>query len=530
MKNFAWEKALRALMSQWPKKVARKPRGNGHWRVVLCSRMLRWTPLAIVFNGTSIPSVAGQDLTLLYTNDLHAQYLPLKSGKSQTGGMEALYETVLRERNDGTILLDAGDFQTGTLVSRLDEGGATGGGMVAMLNLLGVRASVPGNHEFDSGLKNLKRMEAMADFELLAANLTKDDGLLLDKASTVITAGGVRVGLIGLVSGKMDRLVFEEKRQGIKILEPVPAARRCIRALDLITDLIVLLTHQGFREDSLLALAVPEADVIVGGHSHTELKRPVLVNGVILVQAGSRSQYLGRLDLDVRNGRVASFKGRLVPVRSAGRPSDRRMRDLVEGYRKRIESRYGSKIGRLKTAWIPARDRESNVGNFFADVIRERTASEIALINSGGIRKGLGRGPLREMDLFEVCPFDNKLVKFSCTGRQVLQLICANASAAYSRSRGILQVSGLRYRVTKDERGMIRILDASVNGEPVRPRRLYTVAAVDYLVPHNAREYFGFEPGSFEAVDLLLTDMAVDYIRSHPVIRSRVEGRMRHGR
>lgn len=492
--------------------------------------LLKLLFIFFVLPVSCIQSTAARNLTILYTNDLHAQYLPLKSGKSRTGGMEALYETVLRERNAGTILLDAGDFQTGTLVSRLDENGATGGGMVAMMNLLGVRASVPGNHEFDNGSKNLKRMEAVADFELLAANLTKDGGLLLEKASTVVTAGGVRVGIIGLVSGKIEKLVFEEKRQGIRIEDPVPAARRCIRALDSNTDLIVLLTHQGFREDSLIALAVPEADVIVGGHSHTELRRPVRVNGVIIVQAGSRSQYLGRLDLEVRNDSVASFKGRLVPVRSARRPSDRRMRDLVEDYTKRIEARYGTKIGRLKTAWTPARDRESNVGNFFADVIRERAASEIAVINSGGIRKGLGRGPLREMDLYEVCPFDNKLVRFSCSGRQVLQLICANATAAYGRSRGILQVSGLRYKVTKDERGMIRILDASVNGEPVRPDRLYTVAAVDYLVPHNAREYLGFEPGSFEQLDLLLTNTAVEYIRSHPVIRSRVEGRMRHER
>ena len=165
-----------------------------------------------IFFFVIVRSLTAQNLTILHTNDLHAQYLPLKSGKSPTGGMEALDALVRRESNGRTLLLDAGDFQTGTLVSRLNENGVTGGGMVAMMNLLGFRASVPGNHEFDEGSQNLKRMEAMADFDLLAANLEKDGRPFLEKTHTVATVGGIRVGIIGLVSGKMDKLVPAEKR------------------------------------------------------------------------------------------------------------------------------------------------------------------------------------------------------------------------------------------------------------------------------------------------------------------------------
>jgi 5'-nucleotidase / UDP-sugar diphosphatase len=492
--------------------------------------MFRQLRICAIFFLAVVQPAASQNLTILHTNDLHAQYLPLKSGKSITGGMEALDALIRRERNGHTILLDAGDFQTGTLVSRLDENGVTGGGMVAMMNLLGVSASVPGNHEFDNGSRNLKAMEAAADFDLLAANLEKDGRPFLEKTHTVVTVGGIRVGIIGLVSGKLDRLVFAEKRGGIEIEDPVTAAGRLVRVLDPMTDLIVLLTHQGFREDSLLAIAVPEADVIVGGHSHTELKRPMRINGVVIAQAGSKSEFLGRLDLEVQNDRVASYSGRLVPVRSAGPSPDHGMHDLVENYRKRIESRYGTVIGRLKAAWTPARNRESNVGDFFADVIRERVGAEIAVINSGGIRKGMPKGSLREMDVYEVYPFDNRLVKFSCSGGQVLQLIRSNAAAAFSGSRGILQVSGLRYRAKKDKLGRIRIAEASVNGGPVLPDRVYSVASVDYLVPTNSKEYFGFEPKSSENLDLFQVDAAIEYIRSHPVIRSRVEGRMKHER
>ena len=174
------------------------------------------------------------------------------------------------------------------------------------------------------------------------------------------------------------------------------------------------------------------------------------INGVVIAQAGSRSEFLGRLDLDVQNDRVASYSGRLLPVRSSAPSPDRRMHDLVEDYRKRIESRYGTVIGSLKTAWSPARNRESNVGDFFADVIRERTGAEIAVINSGGIRKGMPKGALREMDIYEVYPFDNRLVRFQCSGGQVLQLIRSNAAAAFSGSRGIL--AGVRSEVQGETR------------------------------------------------------------------------------
>jgi 2',3'-cyclic-nucleotide 2'-phosphodiesterase (5'-nucleotidase family) len=325
-------------------------------------------------------------------------------------------------------------------------------------------------------------------------------------------------------------LVFPGRLGGIRIEDPAAAARRLVRQLDPVTDLIVLLTHQGFREDSLLASAVPQADVIIGGHSHSVLKRPVRVNGVLVCQAGSNSEWLGRLDLDVRDDRIASYSARLVPVQCRAGEADPEVARLVDDYRLRIEAQYGRVIGKIKTAWTPARDRESNIGDFFADVIRERAGTDFAVINSGGIRKGLGRGPVREMDILEIFPFENRLVRFSCTGREVLKLVGTNARSAYERSRGILQVSGLRYTAHRDRMGNVAVREAWINREPVRTDRVYTAAAVDYLVHYNAREFFGFEPGSEEDLGVFLADAAIEYIRSHPVIQSRVEGRMRHER
>jgi len=470
-----------------------------------------------------------QNLTIFYVNDLHAQYIPLKSGNSQTGGMEALYELVRRERNDHTLMLDGGDYETGTLLSVLSVDGVRGGGVIRMMNLIGFRASVIGNHEFDNGWQNLKRMQKLANFDILSANLFQEGRLFADKAYAIYTVNGLKVGVIGLSMADLYSMTYPPNLDRIQTEKVIPAARKIVRMIDPKTDLIILLTHQGFKMDSLLAVAVPQADVIVGGHSHTELRRPVRVNGAIIAEAGSRSQNLGRLDLEVRNDRVESFTGRLIPVRDVRIPKNSPMKALVKRYRDQIERQYGKVIGDLEIPWNVSKDQESNVGNFFADVMRTSTGAEFALINSGGIRRGMQKGPIREMDIREIFPFENRLVRFSCTGRELRKLVETNARASFKKSQGILQVSGLRYTVRWDGKG-VEILEATVNGKPVRNDGVYTCVTVDYVAPYNAGQYLGFTPRDTETLDTFLTDAVLLHLRKHPKVRANVEGRMRHVR
>ncbi|MDM7926666.1 MAG: bifunctional UDP-sugar hydrolase/5'-nucleotidase [bacterium] len=465
-------------------------------------------------------------VTILHTNDMHGQYVP-SDRQGGGGGLEALDAVVRSQTDERTLLLDAGDSQTGTLLSRLTVDGAAGGGMVRLMNAIGYRAACPGNHDFDEGWQNLLRLKDVAAFDLLSANLTRDGALLTGKAHAIVNVGGVKTGIIGLTSKELYSLVFPGRLGGIKVKDPAASAREWIRKIDPETDLIVLLTHQGFSEDSLLAMAVPGADVIVGGHSHTPLAGPVRVNGVVICQAGSHTRFLGRLDLDVADDRVVSFSGRLIPVREKTGQAGPQVTALVREYRDTIEEKFGGTIGRLRRAWTVSQDRECNTGDFFADVIRNKTGADFAVLNSGGIRKGLGRGPVKQMDVLEVYPFENRLVRFTCTGRDILTLVRRNASAAY-RKKQILQVSGLSYETRRKSGNRVEITDCRIGGQPVEPAREYTGASVDFIVPGNAKEYMGFEPSESDVIDVTVTGVAVEWIRAHPAVDVRVEGRMKH--
>jgi 5'-nucleotidase/UDP-sugar diphosphatase len=475
-----------------------------------------------------------ENVTILYTNDLHGQYLPFPSERRfgtphpQTGGMEALYDLVQRERNGHTLLFDGGDHETGTFLSYLPVEGVRGGGMIQMMNLLGINASVIGNHEFDSGWENLMRMMKMAEFDVLSANLFREGRLFAERAYRIYRVDGLRIGVIGLSTEDLYTLVFSLQLDNIQAERVIPVARKIVRMIDPETDLIVLLTHIGFKEDSLLAEAVPQADLIVGGHSHTEIHRPVKVNGVLIVQAGSRSEYLGRLDLTVQDDRVKAYSGRLIPVQKFGIPKRTKMTDLVSRYRNLIEKQYGQIIGELQTPWKTAQYQESNIGNYFADVMRGAADVDFAVINSGGIRKDLPAGPIRKLDVFEIFPFSNRLVRFFCTGWDLMRLIETNARASFLKSHGILQVSGLRYAARMNENKDVTISDAIVNGTPVQRGETYTGVTVDYVVPYNAGRYMGFKPSKLENLDVIVSDAVIEHIQKDPKVSSRIEGRMRH--
>ncbi|MDZ7724318.1 MAG: metallophosphoesterase [candidate division KSB1 bacterium] len=135
-------------------------------------------------------SLTGKTITLLHTNDMHAQYLPMqavwiqKSPKPLIGGLVALDYHIRRQQNlyPNSLLLDAGDICTGTPLSNIEYKGAKNGAFVHMMNLMGYDALTIGNHEFDEGQENLGNLIELADFDVLACNLYKNDRIVCFKA------------------------------------------------------------------------------------------------------------------------------------------------------------------------------------------------------------------------------------------------------------------------------------------------------------------------------------------------------------
>ena len=256
--------------------------------------------------------LAAQDLVIIHTNDVHSQMDPQESGQAVgLGGVErrAAYISEMRQTYPGKIiLLDAGDYNQGTPYFNLFGGKLE----VALMNAMRYDAAALGNHEFDNGQKDLAKRLKKAKYVSLCANYAFKDTPLKRaiKPYTIIKRNGYRVGIIG-VTVTLQGVVSASALADLKFQDPVPIVNRLAELLkkEKKCDLVICLSHLGYDggssqrpSDIYLAEHTRNVDLIIGGHTHTLLKKPDMrknLDGkeVPIVQADSRGAHTGRVDV-----------------------------------------------------------------------------------------------------------------------------------------------------------------------------------------------------------------------------------------
>jgi 2',3'-cyclic-nucleotide 2'-phosphodiesterase (5'-nucleotidase family) len=477
-----------------------------------------------------------KEITILHTNDTHGAFLPDRATwikttpPPQVGGFLALNSHIqtLRAANKNTLLLDAGDLMTGNMLCNIEFKGAKGGALVHFMNKMGYEGMTIGNHEFDLSQQNLKNLIKLAEFPVISANLFQTNGELFAPAAWhIYRKDDLRVGVIGVITEELFSVLNADRREGLEVKSSATTVEKIIDQIDSKTDLIIVLSHSGFKEDSVLATKLSRrVDVIVGGHSHTRLKKPVKVNGILIVQAGAKATNLGELNLTVAGDTVQNYAGQLIDVWVEGITKDPELEQEIDFYRQQIDDQFGRVIGRLESNWVRDNHTASNIGNFLADCMREGARTDFGCINSGGIRKNMEPGEITVRDIKEILPFENYVCTFSVTGAELLKIMEKNAEKIAHELGGILQVGGISYRWKGSKNSPITILDAKINGQPVDPTARYTGATMDFVVISNAQEYFGFVPAEVKQTPVLFSDMVIELVTAKKVIVSEIDGRI----
>jgi 5'-nucleotidase/UDP-sugar diphosphatase len=482
------------------------------------------------------PVTKSESVTILHTNDIHGAFLPtiVKAKQSEEkdreiGGVVALYYLVHKIRNEttSTLLLDAGDFMTGNPICDMEYKEAIGGPMVKFFNYIGYEGLTPGNHEFDISVANAKKLFQLCEFPVFSANLFNIDGTLLTaEPYQIYSKGDLVIGVIGTIVEDLPDYLNSSQKDEIFAKPAALIIDSLAKIIDPLTDLIMVISHSGLESDKELAQKLgSQVDVIISAHSHDRLDQPVQVNRKLIVQTGSKLRYLGRLDLTVAADSVNNFKYQLIPLWNDEIEPDTVLLKDVKKYQQLIDEEYGRIIGELKTPWERASNAESNIGDYITDCIRDYSESDFGLINSGGIRQNLPEGPIKKLDIKNILPFNNSITIFRVSGKQVLELIRNNASAAAMKSNGILQVSGLSYEWKADSDGSIEILKAMINNKPIDPEKIYQGATVDFVIS-NTGNYLGFTPTEVTDLMMPITDVVMKAIEEQKVIDSKVEGRI----
>jgi 5'-nucleotidase len=370
-------------------------------------------------------------LTLLHSNDMHGDFLAENVDENLVGGLALLsgYINRAREDDENVIYAIAGDMFRGSIIDSEFKGLST----IQIMNMLGPDVVTVGNHEVDYGIAHLLFLEKCAEFPIINANLhITTNGARLFKSHHIIEIDGMKILFIGIIT---DVALQQCKADGLigsfvnieDAAEEIGRICNTYNAIDI--DFTVLLTHIGFEEDKkLAALLKPEwgVDVIIGGHSHTFLTEPAVVNGIPIVQAGTGTDQIGRFDIMVDTDRncVDSYTWTPVPIDSQHCPRDESIEQLIGKFKSKTDEKYGRVITRFKRKLThPKREQETELGAVLCDAMKDSLGTDIFLLGSGSMRTE-ELGPIVILqDLMTCFPYDDAVYLVKVTGAQFKEMI-----------------------------------------------------------------------------------------------------------
>ena len=457
------------------------------------SRPLSFTLLAILCAAalvsartqTTAPAPARQaaplTVTLAHFNDVY-EIDAVEGGKS--GGLARVATVIAGLRSRGPVIATlGGDYLSPSAIgtARVEGAALAGRQMVDVLNASGLQWATFGNHEFDLSEEQFRARLAQGTFKIVSSNVTDANRQpfpgTLTSAVVPVTRGGrtVRVGLIGLT-------LDSNKKPWVRYGDPLDAAREAIAALRGKTDALVALTHLSLAQDIALVDALPEIDLVLGGHEHENwmLRRGAHFTPIVKADANVRSLAVVTLTFPASGRPVVTPRLELI---DEGIKADPRVQAVVTRWTNaafaafRNEGFAPEQV--IATVTDPLDGRESTVRTrpgaltdiITAAMVRE-AKSEIAILNGGSVRIDdvVTPGPLREYDLIRILPFGGKVLRATIEGSLLTTILDVGVKNA--GSGGFLQWSGV-----SNAGGVWQI-----QGQPVNPDRKYVVALPDFLM------------------------------------------------
>lgn len=476
---------------------------RNHWKHYAAGVLAAVLTVAGVLGAGSMAQAESEEkqIQILFTHDIHS-YMETKDTENCAVIKDYIDEA--KKEQDATFVLDGGDFSMGTLYQTIYAESAV---ELTMLGRMGFDATTIGNHEFDYRPQGFASMlkAAAANQEndptlhlpqLLCANIdwsknTSEDNLLIKDAMdaygakdyTIIQRGGVKAGIFGLMGvdsaycAPLSSLTFEDT------VETAKQVVKELQAQDV--DIIICLSHSGIwdnlekSEDEQLALAVPEIDVIISGHTHSKVDKPIVHGDTYVVCAGSYAENLGQLCLTQKADGRWSMDSYVLNKVAGMTGGDEEIAQILADYKAEADKQYFSRFGYhadqvltennitfhdIDTIWsMRGEDEEGElISDSYIQKMKEVEGAgyipiDVAVTPSGVIRTTIPTGEVTVADAFEVMSLGigadgvpgYPLVSFYLTGRELHNAAEIDASLSPYVTGVELYVSGCGWAYNK---------------------------------------------------------------------------------
>jgi len=469
--------------------------------------------------------------------DFLAEVSKGKKGKL-IGGLALLsgYINRVREEEENVLYVISGDMVQGSLIDSEYKGVST----MEIMNYLAPDVVALGNHEFDYGLPHLLFLEKMANFPIVNANLyIKKYNKRLMNPYLVINKAGLDILFTGIITEKvMDSIMMDKLVGSFVSLEDASreVGKICNAYKNDDIDLTVLLTHIGFESDIVLAkMLKPEwgVDMIIGGHSHTILKRAKKTNNILITQAGVGSDQVGRFDIvvDDDTNSIVNYKWRLIPIDSKLAEPDKELEKYINSFRDEVDRKYSTILCKFAQKMThPKREVEITLGNLIADALAESAQTDVMLVGSGSIRVK-EMGPLVTLKDFLACfPYDDSLRRFFLSGKNMKKLFSHIMRPENRDGEGeCYQVNSGVKAVYDDKKA--KLLSLQINGQKVLDDNLYTISLQSYHFNQsdsylNVSNQELLQSGEGKVICTSIQELLEEYLRDHQNLNSGLEDRL----
>lgn len=507
-------------------------------------------------------------IDIVYTNDvgggigpseatfMNREFPPIVGGAAVAARYICSVRDQAKKAGHGFLLLDAGDTFQGTPVGTLTKGTA----VIEAMNLLGYDAMAIGNHEYDEGVENLRRLSKIAKFPLLSANtVDAQTGQPVDYAKPYIIKEicGLKVAIIGLTTADTPIYSFPKNVEGLKFLPTAPVMKKYVKEVrEKGADLVIGLVHLGIPYDPEkgwaeivererrgekktwrlnameLAHQVPGIDLMFCGHIEKGYREPWEdpTHHTLLFQNYGHFTGLGHVTIEVDpvtktisgyslpgvdSGLITLFQDEFCPLADVCVKVDSLIAEAEKG--------MDEPIGRTSTV-LHRGDAATNLMGFVVvDAMREGTGADFAFTNLGGIRAEIQEGEITPRDIFDVLPFGNRVVVISMTGDFLKKIMEIRVRG---RRAGVI-MSGGRIVLNRNRPDMDRITTFEVGGETLDPNKIYRVATTDYIAQGNiGLDILKTVPQKdIYYTGTMVRSMVETYVKKHSPLNPRIDGR-----
>ncbi len=499
-------------------------------------------------------------IVILHVNDVHCGI----NADDETFGYAdiAAYEAKLRSEGYTTLLVDAGDYVQGDVIGTLSNGEY----IIDIMNELDFDVATLGNHEFDYGMEQFKKLTEKAEFEIVSSNFIKlETGKPIFDGWTVVEAEGIKLGFVGITTPetvvKSDPTNFKNENgefiysfcsgeNGEELYSNVQASVDAAEAVG--ADMIVAVGHLGIDEQSSpwtsreVIKNTNGIDLFIDGHSHSLIESKIVTdeNGdkVVLTSSGTKLQSIGAVT--IADGKITSDlveKGDYSVNEDASSDENKAYRkasafigEIEEQYEKLVNTVVAT-TGVDLTIMDPEkpkeriiRTRETNLGDLCADAYRAAMGADIAFVNGGGIRANIDKGDITYGEIIAVHPYSNSACLIEATGQEILDALELGSCSNPGESGGFLQVSGISYEihnyvpssvVLTDNKefvkvdGEYRVKNVLVNGKPLDLGKTYTLASHNYMLKSGGDGYTMFKDNTILKDEVLIDNQVlINYI------------------